>query len=340
MKKQKVAILGSTGIVGQVFTWLLSDHDWFDPVCLCASKERNGKVYGNEVTWMLPYQIPEKIRNKKIETLDIARLKEQGIKIVFSALPSNVAQTIEPELRENGFWVFSNASAMRYNNDVPILIPEINPDSLKLIEKQGFPEKGFIVTNANCSVTGVSIALAALERFGITEVFLSTYQSISGAGYPGLSALDVLGNTIPYIENEEEKIPLELKKILGHSISIYPHCLRVPTLIGHLETVWVKFKMSVTEADIINAWETFSLKNTDTPSMPKSPIIYNDKNDFPQTKMSFYGDPPGMPVFTGRLRKINGMYGFVLLVNNLVRGAAGGSIENAELFLDRYKERV
>jgi len=336
MAKVKVALLGSTGIVGQVFVWILSRHELFDLVYISASESKCGKKYKDAVNWLLPYQLPIEIINHNINAIDYDKLKANGIKIIFSALPTEVAAVIEPKLKNLGFWVFTNASAMRYNNDVPILIPEINLKSISLIEKQGYPREGFVIANANCSVTGLSLALAPLMKFGITELYVSTYQSVSGAGYPGLSALDISGNVIPLIRGEEEKIILELRKILETNINVFPFCLRVPTLIGHLETVWIKFKMSVAEKDILETWQSFGSADIRTPSIPANPIIYTDSEDLPQTKMSFNGNPPGMPVYTGRLKDHNGRFGFVLLVNNLVRGAAGGSIANAEAFLSRY----
>ncbi len=340
MKKERVAVLGSTGIVGQAFVWLLSGHKLFEPFFLSASSSRSGKSYGDEVRWVFPFQMPETVINKKIETLDYSKLKELGIRIIFSALPFDVAKIVEPDLRKNGFWVFSNAGAMRNEVDVPILIPEANLESLDLIKKQRFPGKGFVITNANCSTTGIAVALAPLKKFGIIEVYLSTYQSVSGAGYPGLSALDISGNAIPFIKDEEEKIEYELKKILNFDADIYPYCVRVSTLFGYLETVWVKLEKSVKEDEMIEAWKTFGLKNVDLPSAPDAPIIYDHSDDFPQPKMSFFGTPSGMAVLVGRLRKKNDKIGFTLLVNNLIKGAAGGSIENAEAFLDRYGDKI
>ena len=339
MGKVKVAVLGATGIVGQAFAWMLSKHELFDLVYLSASSPRKNKRYGDEVNWVLPYEIPSKIRKQNLEELDYGRLKKHGVKIVFSALPTDTAGKVEPELRDAGYLVFSNAGANRYDDDVPILIPEINIESIKLIEKQGYPDNGFIVTNANCSVTGLSLALAPLVKFGIVEVYVSTYQSISGAGYPGISALDILGNIMPFIENEESKIKKEVRKILGAKINVYPHCLRVPVVFGHHETVWIKFQMSVTEADIINAWNSFRMKDHKISTMPKTPVKYIDKDAFPQSRMCFNGKPPGMTVYVGKLKNDNNRFGFKLMVNNLIRGAAGGSIENAEVFLSEYGAR-
>jgi len=336
--KQKVAVLGATGVVGQVFVHMLSNHKWFELSVITGSDSRAGKYYNEEVQWMLPVPMPESVRNKKLDTLDVELLIRRDIKIIFSALPSHVSKTVEPELRKHNFYVFSNAGAMRYETEVPILIPEVNPETLEWINKQGFPEKGFVVTNANCSTTGLAVALAPLKTFGLKQVFVSTYQSVSGAGYPGLSALDIMGNTIPFIPKEEEKIIVELKKILqlDQEVGIYPHCVRIPVLFGHLETVWITFERSVEREEILEAWKAFEFKNANLLTVPQHPVVYIEEDHFPQPRMSFWGSPPGMQVFTGRLRKEKDKIGFTLLVNNLVKGAAGGSIANAELFLDTF----
>lgn len=336
MKKTKVAVLGCTGIVGQVFLWLLDQHDWFDIGFISATSSRHDKRYGDEAKWMLPVPLPEKVGTLRIETLNTDVLRERGIQIIFSALPADVAKSVEKELVDEKFYVFSNASAYRYEEDVPVLIPEANGETLGLIEKQGFPAKGFVVTNANCSITGLAVALAPLRQFLIKKVFVSTYQSISGAGYPGLSAMDISGNVIPYIKNEEEKMARELKKILAIEPDVYPHCVRVPTLFGHLETVWLDFEQAVEPADVLNAWQNFTFSEEGFPMLPDRPVIYLEKPEAPQPRDSFLGTPPGMQVFTGGLKKAGRTLGFRLLVNNLVKGAAGGSIQNAGLFLKKY----
>jgi aspartate-semialdehyde dehydrogenase len=339
-KKINIAVLGATGVVGQVFIHLLSHHPWFELTMISGSVSRNGKTYGHEVQWLLPVPMPEIVENMKLEALHVDMLKNQEIKIIFSALPANVAKTVEPELRENHFYVFSNASALRYETGVPILIPEVNPQALQCIEEQGFPGKGFVVTNANCSTTGLAAALGPLRKFCIKEVFVSTYQSVSGAGYPGLPALDIIGNTIPYIPEEEEKMDMELKKILQFEADIYAHCVRIPVLFGHLETVWLSFENPIETDDILEAWQAneFKLDGPSLPSLPQQPVVYMNHEFFPQSRMSFWGFPSGMQVFTGRLRKEGDKIGFTLLVNNLVKGAAGGSIANAELFIHNYEQ--
>ena len=377
-KKINVAVLGATGVVGQVFLHLLARHPWFELSMISGSVSRNEKTYGDEVQWVLPVPMPETVENMKLEALHVDMLKNRGIKIIFSALPANVAKTVEPELRENHFYVFSNASALRYETDVPILIPEVNPQELQCIEEQGFPGKGFVVTNANCSTTGLAAALGPLRKFWIKEVFVSTYQSVSGAGYPGLSALDIMGNAIPYIPGEEDKMNRELKKILQLEADIYAHCVRIPVLFGHLETVWLRFEDPIETDDILAAWQSCEFKprgartlyaaqtvcedfhsspgegaraglpqnensyitklnGRSLPSLPRQSVVYMDHEFFPQPKMSFWGFPSGMQVFTGRLRKEGDKIGFTLLVNNLVKGAAGGSVANAELFIHTYE---
>jgi len=337
-EKIKVAILGCSGVVGQVFMWLLADHDWFEVCFISASTTRSNKKYGDDVRWMLPMEIPQKTKKMQIERFEHSALKERGIKIIFSALPADVAKTIEGNLRDDNFYVFSNASAFRYEDNIPILIPEANRESLVLIEKQGYPERGFIVTNANCSTTGLAVALAPLKKFGIKEVFVSTYQSISGAGYPGLSAMDIGSNVIPFIQSEEGKMITEIKKILSLSSEIYPFCVRVPTLFGHLETVWLEFEEQIEEKDLVHVWNKPIHWGDHLPGFPLHSTVYSQEKDFPQTKITFWGDPAGMPVYIGGLRKKNNRFGFRLLVNNIVKGAAGGSIQNAALFAHTYGE--
>lgn len=335
-EKINVAVLGASGVVGQVFVLALSHHEWFNLAAVTGSDAKAGKLYNAETQWLLPSPLPEPASKLKLENPDMDSLKKRGIRIIFSALPADAAKTIEPSLRENGFYVFSNAGALRCEKDVPILIPEVNPGALENIRNQGFPTKGFVVTNANCSTTGLAVALAPLKKFGIKEVLVSTYQSISGAGYPGLAGLDIMNNTIPYIQGEEEKMIVELEKILALGAAVYPHCVRVPVLFGHLETVWLSFENPVETDNIRRAWQEFECGHPGLPSLPLHPVVYSDEQRFPQSKMSFWGSPSGMQVFTGRLRKEKERVGFSLLVNNLVKGAAGGAIANAELFLHTY----
>ncbi len=331
----RTAVLGATGIVGQVFVWMLSRSAMFETVCLGASGQKTGILYGDCVRWQLPFELPRGAGDLELGACDPSALKDAGVEIVFSALPADVAGVTEPVLRDNGFRVFTNASAMRREPDVPILIPEVNPEALEMIERQGYPRKGFVVTNANCSTTGLAVALAPLRRFGIREICVSTYQAVSGAGYPGIPFLDIDANVIPHIEKEEEKIGSELRRILGISAGVFASCARVPVRYGHLEAVWLKLDDEVSEKNILQAWDDFK---GPIPSMAR-PVVYMEGPDQPQPRSAFSGEPPGMQVFTGRLRKVDGRIGFFLLVNNIVKGAAGGSIQNAEYFIGRYGRR-
>ncbi|MDA3834162.1 MAG: aspartate-semialdehyde dehydrogenase [Spirochaetales bacterium] len=336
MERIKVAVIGATGAVGQVFMWMLSDHPWFDVEYITASAARIGQQYGNSVHWVIPFEIPENIKPIVIEDYDLDAMREAGIKIVFSAMPADVAKTAEPELRENGFYVFSNAGALRYEKNVPILIPEANLDSLDFIKDQGYPDSGFVVTNANCVTTGLAIALAPLTKYGIKEISVSTYQSVSGAGYPGLSSFDITDNVIPFIAQEEEKIEKEIKKILTIDPEIYAYSVRVPVMFGHLETVWLTLENEADVDDFIRDWDEFTIDESGLPSSPVKPVVYSSDNTFPQPKYAFWGTPKGMVVYTGRVKKKHAKIGFTLMVNNVVKGAAGGSIQNAEAFVKRY----
>ncbi len=340
-KKIKVALVGATGLVGQAFYYLLSEHPYFELSVLMASDKREGEKYQESVKWLLPVFPKTKDQNLEIRKYSISLLKKNKIKIVFSALPAEVAKRVEKELAEEGFFVFSNSSAYRYEDNVPILIPEINPDSINLIKKQGWPRKGIIVTNSNCSTSGLALSLAPLRGVGIEEVYVSTYQAISGAGFPGLSAMEIYGNILPYIKQEEEKIKKETFKLLGENFKIYPTSVRVPVLFGHLETVWIKFKSrEISKEDIISLWDKSNKKRFSLPSLPDKSIIFSDIPDYPQPALSFKGEPAGMSVLIGRLRKENNRFGYILLVNNLLRGAAGGSVLNAELFVKKYGEVI
>lgn len=334
-KKIKVAVIGATGAVGQVFMWMLSDHPWFEVAYATASAARIGRKYASTVHWLMPMEMPATIRDIEIKEFNFAAMKEAGVQIVFSALPAEVALEAEPQLRDHGFYVFSNAAAMRYDKNVPVLVPEANLSTLDLIKNQGYPEKGFVITNANCVTTGLAMGIAPLVKYGIKSITLHSYQSVSGAGYPGLSAFDITDNCIPFIKGEEEKIEKEIKKILSIDPEVYAFTVRVPVMFGHLEAIWLDFEQDVEIEDVIKDWEEFKVV-CDLPSTPAQPIEYGDDPTFPQPKYAFWGNPRGMVVYTGRLRKKHGKIGFLLMVNNVVKGAAGGSIQNAEAFVKRF----
>ncbi len=334
-KKIKVAVMGATGAVGQVFMWMLAHHPWFELVYVIASASRVGLQYATTVHWVMPFEMPSHIKEVVIQEFNIEAMKEAGVEIVFSALPSEVANEAEPQLRDSGFYVFSNAASMRYDPNVPILIPEANLDQLDLIEAQGYPEKGFVITNANCSTTGLAMAVAPLVKYGIKEIMMHSYQSVSGAGYPGLSSFDITDNCIPFIRGEEEKVEKEVKKILDLNCDVNCYTVRVPVMFGHLEAVWLDLEEDVSLEQIQADWAAFTQVN-DLPSSAKQPVEYSPAPAFPQPKYAFWGDPSGMVIYTGRLKKRGNKIGFLLLVNNVVKGAAGGSIQNAEIFVKRY----
>ena len=340
MEKFKTAVIGASGIVGQAFLQMLTDHPLFEVVFISASDAKTGSNYYDSVSWQLPFEMKDKIRLLRFNKIGISEIIKSGARIIFSALPSETAKEIETEFRNKGLFVFSNSSAMRYEDDVPILIPEVNLKSMNLIEKQGFPSKGFIITNPNCCVSGLAVALAPLRDLDIQELHVSTYQSISGAGYPGIPSLDIMNNAIPFIKDEEQKIGIEIPKILDIHPKIFVSCVRIPTFFGHLETVWIKIGKTTTREEIISRWNNFRLRDIQLHSSPGNPINYNETDSYPQPKMAFHGSPAGMTVYTGRLRQIEDRIGFILVVNNIIKGAAGGSIENAEAFISKYGEKI
>ena len=316
VKKVKCAVIGATGAVGQVFMWMLARHPWFNLIYPTASAARVGQKYHESVHWVLPFEMPANIADLEIKEFSYEKMKKAGVKVVFSALPANIACEAEALLRDEGFWVFSNAASFRYDNDVPILIPEANWEQLSKIEEQGYPIQGFIVTNANCVTTGLAMAIAPLRKYGIKSIHICSYQSVSGAGYPGLSSFDITDNCIPFINGEEEKIVKEIQKILDIKCEVYPYCVRVPVMFGHLEAIWLEFGKTPELDDVIQDWKNFSLPY-ETPSTPKQSIVYSAENTSPQQNFSFWGDPRGMVVYTGRLKKVNNKIGFVCLVNNV-----------------------
>ncbi len=334
-QKIKVAVMGATGAVGQVFMWMLAHHPWFEPVYVTASASRVGLKYATTVHWVMPFEMPAHIKEVVVQEFNIEAMKNAGVKIVFSALPSEVANEAEPQLRDNGFYVFSNAASRRYEPNVPILIPEANIDQLASIEAQGYPESGFVVTNANCSTTGLAMAVAPLVKFGIKEIMMHSYQSVSGAGYPGLSSFDITDNCIPFIKGEEEKVEKEIKKILRVECDVNCYTVRVPVMFGHLEAVWLDLEEDVSLDQVIEEWKNFSVVSG-LPSAAAQPVEYSSAPAFPQPKYAFWGNPSGMVIYTGRLKKRGNKIGFLLLVNNVVKGAAGGSIQNAEAFVKQY----
>lgn len=340
-----VTVLGATGLVGQRLIGLLADHPWFELAGVAASERSAGARYGDIVRWQLDTDPPRAALD-----LRLAR-PEPGealpARLVFSALPAVEAEELEPAFARAGALVCSNASAYRMADDVPLIVPEINPEHLTALaiqrERRGW--SGAIITNPNCSTIGLTIALAPLLRFGLRRALVTTLQAASGAGYPGVASLDLLDNVIPYISGEEEKIEEETRKILGgvqsgafapldtDSLRLSAQCNRVAVRDGHLETVSIELAERVTPDDIIAAWERFAgePQRLRLPSAPKRPLVHRPEPDRPQpVRDRMAGD--GMAVTTGRLRPCGVLdYKFVCLSHNTLRGAAGAALLNAEL---------
>lgn len=335
-----VGILGATGSVGQKFVELLAEHPWFEIAALAASASSAGKPYGTAARWFMATPLPDDIARMRVERC------EPGLpcRIVFSALDAEVAGEIEQQFARAGYIVVSNARNHRFDADVPLLVPEINAGHLDLVRHQQYGE-GFIVTNPNCSTTGLVLALKPLvDAFGLEAVHVVTLQAASGAGYPGVPSLDLLDNVVPYIGGEEQKMETEPRKILGtyaagaivpQELAISATCTRVPVLDGHTECVSVKLRERASAEDVIAAWHDFRglPQELGLPLAPRQPVHYFDTPRYPQPRLHRSLER-GMAVSVGRLRADTLFdYKFVALVHNTVRGAAGGALLNAELMV-------
>jgi aspartate-semialdehyde dehydrogenase len=327
-KKLNVAILGAAGVLGQRFIERLEDHPTFEIAALADIMV--GKRYEEATKWRLGTNIPPKVKDMKIVASD--SLSRNDFNLVFSALPGGVAGKIELDLAKKGFFIISKAGDHRMNEDVPLIIPEVNADHLALIEEQRKKRgwDGAIVTDPNCSTTIMAMSLKPLwDNFGVEKVAVSTMQSISGAGYPGVPSLDILDNVVPYIGGEEEKMIIETKKLLGTEkqpadLKISASCNRVSTLDGHLEVVFVQTKKKAEPKDALEAFR--SLRGLNYPSAPQEPIVVRDEIDRPQTRLDRYaGD--GMSVVIGRVRE-DEAFGltYIVLGHNTIRGGAGGAV--------------
>jgi aspartate-semialdehyde dehydrogenase len=343
MQKIDVGILGATGTVGQQFIALLADHPWFRVTWLAASERSAGKRYG-DLAWRLPSALPAEVARLEVSALDAL---DQAPSVLFSALDSSVAGEAETAYAASGRLVVSNAKNHRMDPLVPLLIPEVNPDHLSLLDDQrkarGLTGIGGIVTNPNCSVINIALVLAALRPFEPTRMMITTLQALSGAGYPGVASLDALGNVIPYIGGgEEEKIETEANKILGavkngrvenHPVTVSAAVTRVPVQNGHTESIAVALEQKPDPGAIIAAWDSFRGKPQDLelPSAPPQPIVYLTEQNRPQPSLDANRDG-GMTVTVGRLRRCPVLdYKFAALGHNTIRGAAGAAILNAEL---------
>ena len=341
--KIPVAVLGATGAVGQRFIQLLSKHPWFEITAVAASERSVGQRYADASNWVIPGDPVATISEMTVSPLE----PTLPARIVFSALPGGVAREIEASFAAAGYVVCSNASAFRYEQDVPLLIPEVNAHHVKMIERQrqrtGWP--GLVVTSPNCTTTGLAMPLKPLDdAFGLTKVFAVSMQAISGAGYPGVASLDILGNVVPYIQGEEEKIELESRLLLGGlqdgqrveaDFAISAQANRVPVLDGHTICVSLGFqrKPSVEEAAQVLADFRGPQVTRDLPSAPVHPIVVRSEADRPQPRRDRDAEN-GMAVSVGRVRPCPMLdLRLVSVSHNTLRGAASGSILNAELLV-------
>lgn len=340
-RRVDVGILGATGMVGQQFIMQLANHPWFRIAWLGASERSEGKKY-RDLTWRLSVPRPSEVDDMVVE----AAAPGHAPRLMFSGLDSKVAGDIEREFASAGHFVVSNARNYRMEQFVPLLVPEVNPEHLALIplQQQSKGWKGAIVTNPNCATVPLVMALAAVRHFEPARVTVSTMQAVSGAGYPGVPSLDILGNLIPFIDGEEEKIQTESLKIMGtlhtdrvvpHPMVVSAHTTRVPVINGHTETISVQFNKKPSLDELKAAFRSFSGRpqQYDCPSAPKQPLQVMDELNRPQPRLDVEREG-GMAVFLGRVRPCPVFdYKFVALGHNTVRGAAGAAVLNAELML-------
>jgi aspartate-semialdehyde dehydrogenase len=342
--KYPIGILGATGMVGQRFIQLLENHPWFEVAWLAASDRSSGKKYSEAAKWRLDTSLPERIAR-----MTVSPAEPRGApKIIFAALDADIAREMEPKFAAAGCAVVSNSSAFRMHPNVPLVIPEVNADHLHLIEEQPWRKEsgGYMVTNPNCSAIGLVLALKPIqEHFGIEQIFVTTMQAVSGAGYPGVPSMDILGNVIPYIKSEEEKMEAETLKLLGrfegHEVRplaarMSAHCNRVAVEDGHTESVSIKLGSKLgrpaTREDILEAWAEFKpLGGQHLPMAPEQPVEWTPQDDRPQPRLDRHRGK-GMGVTVGRLRPCGLLdWKFTVISHNTIRGAAGAAILNAEL---------
>jgi aspartate-semialdehyde dehydrogenase len=352
--KHNVGILGATGMVGQRFIQLLENHPWFQVTWLAASDRSSGKPYGEAVRWKLDTPIPAAVASLPVSPATPENAPPNTIpRIIFAALDTDIARDLEPKFAAAGCAVISNSSAFRMQADVPLVIPEVNADHLALVPQQnwtaaGKNRHGYIVTNPNCSAIGLVLALKPLaERFGLRSVFVSTMQAVSGAGYPGVPSLDILGNVVPFIRNEEEKLVEETVRLLGKmdnsqvtplNVRITAHCNRVAVEDGHTESVSIELASKPSREEILAAWCDFQpLHGMNLPTAPLQPVEYNPAEDRPQPRLDRMRGR-GMTATVGRLRPCTLLdWKFTVLSHNTIRGAAGAALLNAELLSSQGK---
>jgi aspartate-semialdehyde dehydrogenase len=358
MGKTKVGVVGATGAVGQQLVRMLDGHPWFEVAAMAGSARTTGKRYGD--TLRPTYGAPP--LDDRLSDMQLAPSQAESFsecRIVFSALPSEAAQEIEPELARAGLAVVSNASTHRAEPDVPLIVPEVNPDHLRLVDTQRRERgwSGFIVTNPNCSAIILTLALAPLHRaFGLRRVFVTTLQAVSGAGFNGVGALDIIDNVIPYIGGEEDKLETEPVKMLSTldasggaarlrppgSLALSAQCTRVPTTNGHLEIVSVEFERKPSAEAIVECWQSWRPlpQELGLPTAPAVPVVVRPEPNRPQPRLDRDAGS-GMASTVGRLRECPLLdYKFAVLGHNLVRGAAGGVLLIAELLRAQMGESI
>jgi aspartate-semialdehyde dehydrogenase len=335
-----IGILGATGMVGQRYIQLLERHPWFEITWLAASDRSSSKTYGEAAKWRLDTPLPERIAKMTVS----AAVPEGAPKVIFASIDADFARELEPKFAAAGCAVVSNSSAFRMAPNVPLVLPEVNADHLHLIEEQSWRKDsgGYIVTNSNCTVMGPVLALKPIEdRFGIEQIFATSMQAVSGAGYPGVASMDILDNVVPYIANEEEKVEAELLKLLGkldgHVVKplaarMSASCNRVPVVDGHTVSVSIKLRKPATREEILAAWAEFRpLAGMQLPTAPEQPVEWAPQPDRPQPRLD-RNRGNGMAVTVGRLRPCGVLdWKFTVLSHNTIRGAAGATILNAEL---------
>src|SRR5438309_9744664 len=345
-KKWKAGVLGATGVVGQRLVQMLGDHPWFDLTEVAASERSSGKAYAEAVRWHLDAPIPESARGLVVQGLD----PSLDCDFVLSALDSSVAVPAEEDFARGGYPVVSNTRNHRMDPDVPLLIPEVNAahlDAIPVQQKNRGYDTGFIVTNPNCSTAGLVLVLKPLaDAFGLEKIFVVTLQAISGAGYPGVPAMDIQGNVVPFISGEEEKMELEPQKLLGKwdgtrfvdaGLGLSAHCNRVPVVDGHLECVSIGLKKIASLEEVREALRSFEV-DAELASLPtalRNPVVVLDDESRPQPRRDANACN-GMAAVVGRVRECPLLdVKLTLLSHNLVRGAAGAALLNAELLAAR-----
>jgi len=346
MSKIRVAVLGATGMIGQRFVQMLEGHPYFEIEGLYASERSDGKRL-RDVLKVRDFAYSEETLDIKIEAMELKKIAKNA-RVAFSGVPSELAGKTESDLAADGVAVFTNAGAHRMDKDVAILVPEVNPSHLNSVKDQAtYRNGGYIVTNANCSATGIVPPLAAIRNaYGLNFISVSTYQALSGAGYPGVPSLDAVGNVIPFIKNEEEKMEEELAKMLGTyenkkfnyaKFRMFANCARVPVIDGHLESLLIKMDKTPSVEEIADTLRRFrgEPQTLKLPSAPDQPIIVRTEDNRPQPALDILAGTPdrakGMASVVGRIRKSDEYYKLFVLSHNTLRGGAGGSVLNAEL---------